>query len=151
MKSLFKLLLLLAVAVVGLGIYKTFTPPADLYLHTQEFAGCPPRPSCVSSLATDDQHRVTALGYTADPSTAAAMLGEVVERLGGDIRNQTPDYIHAVFVTPKMRYHDDLELLIRPGGTIEVRSVSRFGYDDFGVNRARVDALRRAFEAMPTP
>lgn len=151
MKTLFKLLLLVVVAVVGLGLYKTFTPPADLYSLTQEFAGCPPRPSCVSSLATDDQHRVTALGYTADPSTAASMLREVVERMGGDIRNQTPEYIHAVFVTPKMRYHDDLELLIRPAGTIEVRSLSRFGYDDFGVNRARVDALRQAFEAMPTP
>lgn len=151
MKALLKFLLLIALAVIGLGIYKTFTPPADLYSATQEFAGCPPRPSCVSSLATDDQHRVTALGYTADPSTAASMLREVVERMGGAIRTQTPDYIHAVFVTPKMRYHDDLELLIRPAGTIEVRSLSRFGYDDFGVNRARVDTLRQAFEAMPTP
>lgn len=151
MKTLLKLLLIAAIAVVGLGIYKTLTPPADLYVRTQSFAACPPRPSCVSSVATDDQHRVAALGYTTDSSTAFSLLREVVERMGGQILDETPEYLHAVFVSAKMRYRDDLELLVLPGGKIEVRSVSRFGYKDFGVNRERVENLRRAFEAMPAP
>ncbi|MGQ0619627.1 MAG: DUF1499 domain-containing protein [Panacagrimonas sp.] len=151
MKTLFKLVLIAAIAVVGLGVYKTLTPPGDLYVSTRVFAACPPRPSCVSSVATDDQHRVAALGYTADPSTAFSMLREVVERMGGQIQDEATDYLHAVFVSPKMRYRDDLEMLVLPGGKIEVRSASRFGYEDFGVNRDRVEDLRRAFEAMPAP
>jgi uncharacterized protein (DUF1499 family) len=151
MKTLLKLALILVLAIVALGTYKTLTPPADLYSRTQVFAACPSRPSCVSSVATDDQHRVAALGYTTDPSTAFALLREVVERMGGQIQEEAPDYLHAVFVSPRMRYRDDLELRVLSGGKIEVRSVSRFGYKDFGVNRERVENLRRAFEAMPAP
>lgn len=149
MKVIGKLLLLLALAVIVFGVYATRTAPDHLYATTGEFAACPSRPSCVSSLATDDVHRVAALAYTGDPATALSMLREVIERMGGRIANEAPGYLHAVFTTAKMRFRDDLELLVLPEGRIEVRSISRFGYRDFGVNRARVEALRQAFEAVP--
>jgi uncharacterized protein (DUF1499 family) len=41
-----------------------------------------------------------------------------------------------------MRFRDDVELLIEPGGVIQVRSISRFGYHDQGVNGQRVETLR---------
>lgn len=151
MRILFRFLLLALVVVVALGIYKTLSPPGDLYATTRVFAGCPARPSCVSTVAKDDPHRVAALGYAGDPSTALAMLREVVERMGGSLMNESPGYLHAVFESPTVRFRDDLELLLLPGGTIEVRSVSRFGYRDFGVNRERVEKLRQAFEAQPVP
>lgn len=151
MKTLLKLLLLIALIAVGLGIYKTATTPTDLYVASKQFAGCPARPSCVSSLAEDPAHSVAALGYAGDPSTAYSMLREVIERMGGKVAHESPGYLHAVFITPTMRYRDDLELLMLPEGKIEVRSISRFGYRDFGVNRARVEALRQAFEAVPKP
>jgi uncharacterized protein (DUF1499 family) len=50
-----------------------------------------------------------------------------------------------VFQTPTMRFHDDVELLVQAGGVIQVRSISRFGYGDHGVNRARVERIREAF------
>jgi uncharacterized protein (DUF1499 family) len=148
-KTLLSVLTLAALAVVAIGVYKTLTPPAHLYARTGEFGGCPDRPSCVSSLAQDDTHRVAALAYTGDSSTALSMLREVIERMGGRIEHEKDGYVHAVFTTPTMRYRDDVELLVLPEGRIEVRSVSRFGYRDFGVNRDRVEALRQAFEAVP--
>lgn len=148
-KTLLVLFVLVAATVAGLGVYRTLTPPAHLYVRTGEFGGCPARPSCVSSLARDDMHRVAALAYTGDSSTALSMLREVVERMGGRIENEKDGYVHAVFTSPKMRYRDDLELLLLPEGRIEVRSISRFGHRDFGVNRARVEQLRKAFEAVP--
>lgn len=151
MKALGKLLLLLVLIVIGAGVYKTMTTPAHLYAVSGSFAGCPPRPSCVSSLAEDDLHRVAALGYAGDALTALSMLREVIERLGGKIAHESPGYLHAVFTTPTMRYRDDLEVLVLPEGKIEVRSISRFGYRDFGVNRERVERLRQAFEAVPAP
>ena len=66
MKTLLIVLLVVALGVVGLGLYKTHTTPADLYVFTGEFAGCPARPSCVSSVASDDAHRVPALAHTGD-------------------------------------------------------------------------------------
>ncbi len=61
------------------------------------------------------------------------------------ILRATPEYLHVLFLTPVMRFHDDVELLIQPGGVIQVRSMSRFGYGDHGVNRARVEAIRAEF------
>ncbi len=145
-------LLMLAAAtavVLALGLYKTLTPPDHLYASTGEFAGCPSRPSCVSSAAGDDDHRVAALAHTGDTLRAVSMLREVIERMGGKVKHDDGGYLHAVFTTQKMRYRDDLELLVHPDGRIDVRSISRFGYRDFGVNRARVEELRRGFEAMP--
>ncbi len=149
MKTLFVLLLLLAVAALGFGAYRTLTPPSDLYVESEQFGGCPKRPSCVSSMATDDRHRVAALGYTGDSAAAFVMLHEVVERMGGKIENEQEGYIHAVFASSKLELRDDLELLMLPTGRVDVRSVSRFAYDDGGVNRTRVEQLRQAFEAMP--
>jgi uncharacterized protein (DUF1499 family) len=47
-----------------------------------------------------------------------------------------------------MRYVDDVELYYdERAGLVQVRSASRLGRRDFGVNRARVEALRRAIAA----
>lgn len=151
MKKLFIVLILALLVFVLFGVYKTLTPPDDLYSATGNFAGCPSRPSCVSSVAADDQHRVAALAHTGDTLRALSMLREVVERMGGKIETESSGYLHAVFVSPTLRYRDDLELLVLPEGKIEIRSISRFGYRDFGVNRNRVDKLRQAFETVPSP
>lgn len=52
-------------------------------------------------------------------------------------------YVHAEVVSPWRVYTDDLELLRGEGDRVDVRSTSRIGYYDFGVNRERVEALRR--------
>jgi uncharacterized protein (DUF1499 family) len=149
LKRLFTGFLLLLVVAVAFGAYKTLTPPTHLYFKTGHFSTCPKRPSCVSSLATDDLHRVAALGYSGDFAAGYVMLKEVVERMGGKIEDEQEGYIHAVFVSPKLKLRDDLELLMLPNGRVDVRSISRFSYDDRGSNRARVEQLRQAFEAMP--
>jgi uncharacterized protein (DUF1499 family) len=148
-KRLIVSVLLLALAVIGFGSYRTLTPPGHLYYNAGVFGGCPKRPSCVSSLATDDMHRVAALGYSGDSAASYVMLKEVVERMGGKIEHEKEGYIHAVFLSEKLELRDDLELLMLPDGHVDVRSISRFSYDDRGANRARVEQLRQAFEAMP--
>jgi uncharacterized protein (DUF1499 family) len=79
------------------------------------------------------------------------IMHEVVERLGGQIQQEQSGYIHAVFAAPRFGFplRDDLEVLMLANGRVDVRSASRFAYDDAGSNRARVEQLRQAFEAMP--
>lgn len=151
MKTLLKLIVLAILVTIGVGMYRTIVQPDDLYATTGNFPGCPARPSCVSSLAEDDVHRVAALAYTGDALTAVSMLREVIERMGGKIEHESAGYLHAVFVVTQLKLRDDLELLVLPEGAIEVRSISRFGTRDFGKNRERVEELRRAFEAVPQP
>lgn len=80
-------------------------------------------------------------------SVVVTSLARTVSQMPGASEvTRDGNYIHAVFQTPTMKYRDDLELLVGTDGQIKVRSISRFGYRDFGVNRARVEALREAYE-----
>lgn len=138
--------LILAVLITAFGFYKSSKAPADLWSVTGTFAGCPNRPSCVSSASTDEGHRIAPLTYQGDAATARAKLERVVLAMPGtSLVQATPEYLHVLFVTPKMGFRDDVELLVQTGGVIQVRSISRFGYSDHGVNRARIEALRAAF------
>jgi uncharacterized protein (DUF1499 family) len=63
---------------------------------------------------------------------------------------QGPDYIHAEAQTRWLKFVDDLEFWFDPvRGVIEVRSASRLGREDFGVNRERIEAIRAAYLARP--
>jgi len=47
---------------------------------------------------------------------------------------------------------DDVEFLLDDGTkTIHIRSASRVGYSDLGVNRKRVEAIRARFETLASP
>ncbi len=60
------------------------------------------------------------------------------------------DYLHFEVRSRIFQLVDDLEFLLDAGGSrIEIRSASRKGYWDLGVNRRRVEFIQRAFrEAM---
>jgi uncharacterized protein (DUF1499 family) len=61
-------------------------------------------------------------------------------------------YLHATFTTPLLKFTDDLELwLDHSAGVLQVRSASRVGRKDFGVNRARVERLRALLQASAPP
>lgn len=67
---------------------------------------------------------------------------------GTQIVSQTDGYVWAEATTRWLRFVDDVELWLDPAAQqVHVRSSSRLGRKDFGVNRARVDALRAAFVA----
>ena len=61
-----------------------------------------------------------------------------------NIVEETDSYIHAEAATKWMHYIDDLEIKALPEkGLIQVRSESRVGIGDNGVNRKRVDDLTK--------
>jgi uncharacterized protein (DUF1499 family) len=151
-KFVSRLLLFVVLATIAFALYATFRTPGHLYRYSGVFADCPARPSCVSSVAEDDVHRIEPLRYDGDRLQAHGRLLAAVKAMPGSrIEEDRAEYLHVLFVTPTMRFRDDLELLIEPDGQIQVRSISRFGYRDRGVNRARVEALRVAFAGSAAP
>jgi uncharacterized protein (DUF1499 family) len=67
---------------------------------------------------------------------------------GVTIVDASPNYIYAQTSTKVLKFVDDLEFWVNPAkGVIDVRSASRLGREDFGVNRARVEAIRAAYLA----
>ena len=109
---------------------------------------CPESPNCVSSLASDPGHRIEPLSYTGSPQTAWVTLRTVLlAQPRTMLVVDENDYLHAEVRSLIFRFVDDIEFLHVPEQRlIEVRSASRTGYSDFGVNRRRVENIREAFE-----
>lgn len=108
----------------------------------------PPKrtPNSVSSQAdpADTGHYVAPVIFKGDVRAALAAVRKAVERTqGSTIIREEGNYLYAEFRTRIMRFVDDVEFVFdEKAGLIHVRSASRLGRKDFGVNRARVEALR---------
>jgi len=114
---------------------KDFSPMAD----------CPRRPNCVSSEARDPRRAVE--GFHLKGSDRAAAWNTVVKMVTElprtEIIQATDRYLHVTCQSRVFGFIDDLELQLTPEtGRIAVRSASRSGYYDLGVNRKRVEMLR---------
>jgi len=65
------------------------------------------------------------------------------------IVTEKEDYIHVEFRSAIWRFVDDVEFYLGDDGeTIHVRSASRMGRSDMGVNRKRVERIREKFNRL---
>lgn len=108
-------------------------------------------PNCVSSQAdpADAEHYVAPLAFRGTPAEAMAAAKRAVQSMErATIVREAPGYLYAEFKSRLLGYVDDLELYFdEQAGAFHVRSASRLGRRDYGVNRKRVEALRRLIEA----
>ena len=69
---------------------------------------------------------------------------------GAKLVSSAPDYLYAQYTTPLMKYVDDVEFWFDPSSNaIQVRSASRIGKGDMGLNRKRIETVRAALAAAP--
>lgn len=84
------------------------------------------------------------------PSTMARLATLLAATPGARIVESRPDYLGVQFTTRWMKFVDDAEFWFDPAaGVVQVRSASRLGRSDWGVNRARIEALRAGLAAGP--
>lgn len=112
--------------------------PANLGTQNNQLAGCPDSPNCVCSFETRDSHRIEPL------QTDLAAVRSVISQLPRvAIITEEDNYLHAEFTSRLMGYVDDVEFLADPAaGLVHVRSASRLGHSDLGVNRERIENIR---------
>ena len=120
------------------------TRPLNLGVTNGLLAPCPSTPNCVSSQSRDPEHAVAPLAYSSSPAEAMAKLKRIVQAMPRTlIVTETPAYLHAEFTSAIMRFVDDVEFsLDESTKSINMRSASRLGKSDLGVNRKRVEELR---------
>lgn len=128
------------------------TPPATLGVKDGRLAPCKRSPNCVSSQADrsgDPDHFIPPLAFRGSPDAAWAALKKIVRNAPrARIVREHPGYLQAEFTSRVLGFVDDVEFLLEPAAhVIHVRSASRLGYRDFGVNRERVEAIRRQLAA----
>ncbi len=124
--------------------------PTNLGISDNKLAACPPSPNCVSSDAADEAHKVNPLVFNPPAEAAWETAKQAVSEMPRTkIISATHDYLHAECSSAVFGFVDDLELHLRPDeNTIAIRSASRLGHSDLGVNRNRVEKLRAAFVAQ---
>ena len=137
-----------AVVLVLAGLSLMGRRPPKTGLVDGRLRPCPGTPNCVSSDVEGGHSAwIRPFAFEGSPEAAWQRLAQAVEAIGGTIRADTGDYLWATFTSRIFRFVDDVEL--RMDGedrVIHVRSESRVGYSDLGVNRKRVERLRGAFE-----
>lgn len=107
-------------------------------------ADCPRSPNCVSSVASDPQRRVAPIDCEGTCEETLHRLREILASTpGASIVAWTDTYLRAEFTSRVFHFVDDLELMIDADRQrIHLRSASRVGSWDYGVNRRRVERLR---------
>lgn len=117
----------------------TGTRPSNLGVKDGKLAACPGTPNCVNSQSEDAQSKIAAL-----PGVSIAELKKVVAAMtGATVIEETDNYLYAEFKSKLMGYVDDVEFYLDSAtNSIQVRSASRLGKSDLGVNRKRVEEIR---------
>lgn len=111
-----------------------------------KLAVCPGTPNCVCSEYANVPSYIEPFGFTGSPKKAWADARASIEELGGRVENFSDTYMSAIFLTKLFRFTDDVELrLDTKNSCIQIRSASRAGKGDMGVNRKRMETLRAAF------
>ncbi len=127
------------------------TKPDNLGVNNGKLADCPNSPNCVSSQSpsSDETHFIQPLKYSSTSEKALTDLKAVIEsEARTKIIKESSDYLYAEFKSALMGFVDDVEFYLDSTNTIHVRSASRLGQSDLGVNRKRVETIRTKFNQM---
>jgi uncharacterized protein (DUF1499 family) len=120
------------------------TRPTDLGVKDGRLKASPDSPNCVCSYDSDQEHGIAPIAWDKSPGEAIAALKQVIQAMAGsEIIIESNDYLYVEFTTKLMGYVDDVEFYVN-GGAIQLRSASRLGKSDLGLNRKRIEAIRAA-------
>lgn len=119
--------------------------PKNPGVQNGKLAPCSDRPNCVSSQDSRKSHKIEPLHVEASRQEAMNKVKTVIKSVRGmKIVAEQSGYLHVECKSSLLGFVDDLELLWDEGNKIfHVRSASRLGYSDLGVNRKRVEAMRK--------
>jgi uncharacterized protein (DUF1499 family) len=145
------LLLSLALLVAGQAGLLRGRPPTDLGVREGRLTAPSRTPNSVSSQAGlwpgHPQAAYALIDALALRGSGATTMARLAQRLaktpGVTVVETRADYLRAEFRSRWLGFVDDAEFWVDPSaGVIQVRSASRLGRNDFGANRAHIEALR---------
>ncbi len=115
------------------------TRPDNLGVKDGQLAPTPTTPNCVHSQSDNEQYKIDSL-----PFVSIAKLKDVINSMERtEIIEESDNYLYAEFTTKLMGYVDDVEFYRdEAANEVHVRSASRLGKSDLGLNRQRVEEIR---------
>lgn len=126
------------------------TAPTNLGVQAEHLAPCPSTPNCVVSQGGDREHQIAPIVYQGDRPQAYQALVQVLGVVPRtEIIKQTDDYIRAESRSRIFGFVDDVEFYFpATEPVIQMRSASRLGESDLGVNRRRLEQIRLALKDL---
>ncbi|MFQ3172885.1 MAG: hypothetical protein ACI9DG_002928 [Oleispira sp.] len=125
--------------------------PSDLgTVKGSELRDCPDKPNCIQTYdQLDTSHFQLPLRFKQDEEQTKIAIMSAIKETGGAIISETAlsptgYYLHAVYESDWLKFVDDVEVVITDG-LIHIRSASRLGTSDFGVNAERFDKIKAAY------
>ena len=137
-----------SLAWLGIRWGNTRTAPNNLLgPQRDQLSDCPDSPNCVSTTASRPKNRLEPMVFTETANAAKQKLESIIREMPGSrIITSENLYIHAEYRSRVFGFVDDVEVLLdETQKLIFLRSSSRIGYSDLGVNRKRMDQIRRLF------
>jgi len=120
-----------------------FMAQSNSFAKNPQLKACPDSPNCVSSMASGS-HAIEPFQLIIDPEEG---WQKIISTLSGMERiriiRSDNETVHAEATSLIFRFVDDIDLVLNEEKKrIDIRSASRTGYSDFGVNRQRIEKLR---------
>ena len=111
---------------------------------------CPSSPNCVVSVNGDEEHQIDPITYSGDRATAKETLLKVLSVVPRtEVIEDTDNYIHAESTSRIFKFVDDVDFYFpEDENVIHLRSASRVGESDLGVNRRRMEQIRLAMQDL---
>ena len=139
------IIMCVCIFLFGCTIAKTSNSTVEVKAGKNRLAPCPKTTNCVLSIDPMDEHYVPPLRYTGKQDDAYRKLVALIASCQrARIVVKEANYLRAEFRSAILRFVDDVEFLFSADQTvIDVRSASRVGYFDFGMNRRRIEDIRK--------
>ena len=142
---------LIVVAILALFVLGQMSQSGEANgLFEAKLTKCPDKPNCIcTEFLADASHYIEPIDLS--QSNAAEVLSRLknsIREMGGRIQAETDNYLAATFSSSIFRFVDDLEIRIdKDLKIIHMRSASRVGHSDRGVNKKRIEQLKKLFRS----
>ncbi|MBW3697111.1 DUF1499 domain-containing protein [Vibrio sp. T187] len=113
---------------------------SDISITDRTEQPCGDKPNCVSTQDIRNDFQLTEF-WLIEGVTLTQIEEAALELPGAETAAKQDNYLRIECTTKLMRFVDDLELKLADNQLV-VRSESRLGHSDFGVNRERAEMLR---------
>ena len=138
----------IVVLFVGFFVYVSISnkSPEGLGVNDGELLPCPSSPNCVSTQSSpeDTEHYAAPIVYTGDRMKTQLLIeSSILNKGNAHLVSSTLGYVHFEIKSSLVGYIDDVEFYLPAADSVvHVRSASRVGYSDFGINRKRIRQIQ---------
>ena len=120
----------------------------ELEVRDRRLSPCPSSPNCVGTLDDSESHAIAPYRYGKSLNEAKTVLKQIFSEFSRtELVKEEDVYLHYEVRSFLFRFVDDVEFVFDDvSKIIHFRSAARRGYYDFGVNRRRMEEVRRLLE-----